>query len=314
MASRVRVRAYSSSANLGPGFDALALAHTSFYDEVEAWIEPGTGGVMIEAVYGPYASGAGGAETARRAVEALLELTGSRLEEERIVLKVYKGVPPGLGLGSSGASAAAAAKAAALLLGLDAGTELLIEAAGRGEAAAAGSPHYDNVAASLLGGLAVVAPDREGRLYASRIDIDAWVTVYVPRVRVQTAAKTKLMREILPEKVALGTAARNWARLALLVAAAARGDLRLLGIMMMQDEIIEPVRQKYVPCFTEVKRAALDAGALGVAISGAGPSVIAVSRDERTARNVAEALLDSCACCDPDIVKVAHVAPGASQV
>jgi len=313
LASRVRVRAYSSSANLGPGFDALALAHTSFYDEVEVRLEPGSGSVTVETVYGPYASGAGGADTAKQAVEALLELTATRLQAEDLVLRVYKGVPPGLGLGSSGASAAAAVKAAAAVLGLEPSEEVLIEAAGRGEAAAAGAPHYDNVAASILGGLAVVATDREGRLYATRLELDAWLAIYVPRSQMQTRAKTKLMREILPQKVSLASAARNWSRLALLVAAAALGDLRLLGVMMMQDEIVEPVRQKYVPCYTEVKKTALDAGALGVSISGAGPSMIALAGDEKTAHGIAQAWLDKCTCCEPDIVKVARVAPGASQ-
>jgi homoserine kinase len=313
LASRIRVRAYSSSANLGPGFDALAVAHTGFYDEVEARLEPGTGTVLVETVYGPYAADAGNAETAKRAAEALLELSGTRLEGEDLVLRVYKGVPPGLGLGSSGASAAAAAKAASQLLGLDADPATLIEAAGAGEAAAAGSPHYDNVAASLLGGLVVVAFDREGRLYARSLPLNAWFALYIPKPRIPTSAKTRMMREVLPRQVPLATAARNWARLAMLVAAAASGDIELLG-KMMQDEIVEPVRQRFVACFNEARQTALNSGAAGVAISGAGPSLIALARDEKTARRVADAWLSECGCCEPDIVKVARVAPGASTV
>ncbi len=312
MASRVRVRAYSSSANLGPGFDAVAVAHTSFYDEVEARLEPGTGSIVVETVYGPYASGAGMAETAIRAVEALLEIARVKSLEGDIVLRVYKGVPPGLGLGSSGASAAAAVKAVAHLLGLDLGYEDLVEAAGRGEAAAAGTPHYDNVSASLLGGMTIIASDTEGRLYVKKIPFEAWLVVYVPKVRMVTSGKTKLMREVLPRTVELERAARNWSRLAMLVAAASMNDLRLMGIMMMQDEIVEPARQKYVPCFSEARRAALNAGALGVAISGAGPSLVALAGNEKSARQVAEALLTGCGCCEADIVKVATVAPPAS--
>ena len=312
MASRIRVRAYSSSANLGPGFDAVAVAHTGFYDEVEARLEPGTGNIIVEAIYGPYAAGAGNAGTAVEAVRALLGLTAYRLASEDIVLRVYKGVPPGLGMGSSGASAAAAVLAAAQLLGLEPSLPVLVEAAGRGEAAAAGSPHYDNVSASLLGGLTVVATDTEGRLYVKKIDLDAWFALYIPRPRIRTEGKTKLMREVLPRAISLQQAARNWARLAMLVAAAATGDLELLGKMMMQDEIVEPARQRYIACYNEAKRAALNAGALGVSISGAGPSLIALARDEKTAKNIAEAWLSNCGCCEPDMVKIARVAPPAS--
>jgi homoserine kinase len=219
-----------------------------------------------------------------------------------------------MGLGSSGASAAAAVKAVSILLGIEPGEDVLVEAAGRGEAAAAGTPHYDNVAASILGGLTIVATDAEGRLYVKRLEFDAWFAVYVPRPRIQAPAKTKLMREVLPKSIPLAVAARNWSRLAMLVAAAATRDLRLMGVMMMQDEIIEAARQKYIACYSEAKRAALDAGALGVSISGAGPSIIALAGDEKTARSVAEAWLSRCACCEADIVKVARVAPPATQL
>lgn len=308
MASHVRVRAYASSANLGPGFDAVAVAHTSFYDEVEVRLEPGSGSVVVETVYGPYAVGAGNAETAKRAVEELLRLTGYKLGSEDLVLRVYKGVPAGRGLGSSGASAAAAVKAASMLLGLEdeADATLLVEAA-------AGSPHYDNVAASLLGGFAVVARDLEGRLYVRSFPLEAWFVVYVPKPRMLLGAKTRLMREVLPKTVPLDAAARNWARLAMLVAAVLSGDLRLFGEMMMQDEIVEPARRRYIPCYLEAREAALGAGALGVAISGAGPSLMALTADEKTANKVAAALAE-CPCCEPDIVKVARPAPPASRV
>ena len=311
--TRVRVRAYSSSANLGPGFDALAVAHTAFYDEVEARLEPGSGQVLVETVYGPYASGAGNAETAARAVEEALRIIGRSREDEDIVLRVYKGVPPGRGLGSSGASAAAAAKAAALLAGADVDEGLLVEAAGRAEVAAAGQPHYDNVAASLLGGLVAVAFDREGRLYAVRIPFKAYLVVYIPKTEMMPQ-KTRLMRQVLPRSVSLETAARNWSRLAVLVAAAASGDYATLGAMMMSDEIVEPARQRFIPCYNEARRAALAGGALGVAISGAGPSLVALAADEDSARSVAESLLNRCGCCEPDTVKIAAPAPGAERV
>jgi len=313
LASRIRVRAYSSSANLGPGFDAIAVAHTAFYDEVELTVESGSGNVIVESVYGPYASDAGGAETARQAVLEALHLLGYTLDDHDIVLRVYKGIPPGRGLGSSGASAAAAVKALAEALELQADETILLEAAGRGEAAAAGAPHYDNAAASLLGGFTVVARDLEGRVYARSLSLEAHFVIYVPRTR-HTAGKTRLMRQILPKTVSLEAASRNWSRLALLVAALALGDRELVGVMMGQDEIVEAARRKYIPCFSEAKRTALDAGALGVAISGAGPSLIALVDSEKNGVNVAKSLMEDCTCCEPDLVKVAKTAPGAERV
>lgn len=313
MAGGVKVRAYSSSANLGPGFDALAVAHTAFYDEVEARLEPGNGQVLVESVYGPYAHQAGRAETAKRAVEELLRLTNIDIGGRNIVLRVYKGVPPGKGLGSSGASAAAAVKAAELLLDLDVPDNVLVEAAGRGEAAAAGTPHYDNVAASLLGGLAIVAFDKDGKLYVTNMEINAWFTLFIPKAEI-ASAKTKLMREILPKQVGLGQAARNWSRLALLVAAAARNDLQTLGHMIMQDEIVEPARSRFIPCYDSVIEAAIEAGALGVTISGAGPSLIALSRSREDAIRVANAVAKSCRCCEVEDIKVAQTAGPATRV
>ncbi|KSW11395.1 hypothetical protein CF15_00575 [Pyrodictium occultum] len=309
----VRVRACSSSANLGPGFDSLAIAHTAFYDEVEARLTPGRGQVVVESVYGPYAHGAGRAETARRAVEELLRLAKRSIEGHSIVLRIYKGVPPGRGLGSSGASAAAAVKAVQILLDLKVPDSILVEAAGRGEAAAAGEPHYDNVAASLLGGLAIAALDKNGRLHVTSIDVDAWMTLIIPRAEVGSA-KTRFMRQVLPREMELDRAARNWGRLALLVAAAARGDLRTFGAMMMQDEIIEPARSRFIPCYDVIKNAALDAGALGVTISGAGPSMIALTETRDKALRVADSVLKNCKCCDIEEVKVARTAGPASAI
>ncbi len=313
MAGKLRVRAYSSSANLGPGFDVVAVALDAFFDEVEVRLESGRGNVIVESVYGPYASESGRAETARRAVIELLEITGNRLEDEDIVLRVYKGIPPGRGLGSSGASAAAAVKAVSILLDLDADIGTLVRAAGRGEIVAAGAPHFDSVAASLLGGFTVVAEEVDGTIHAHSIPLQAFFVIYTPRT-VLGVGKADFMRRILPERIDLSRAVKNWSRLAMLIVAASTNNLKLLGKMMMQDEIIEPVRWKYVPCYAEARSTALEAGALGVTLSGAGPSLIALVQDEATARDVASALANECPCCDPEIVKIAKVAPGASKI
>lgn len=280
----VRVLAHASSANLGPGFDAVAVALEEFYDIVEAKLEYGSSGVWIDRVEGPYAESVSlSRNTAKAAVSKLLELAG--IGEAAISLRIYKGIPPGRGLGSSGASAVAAVVAAARLLGIGLDPRILLEASGYGESVVAGTPHYDNVAASLLGGLAVVATIG-GRVEAASIPVDAWFVVAVPQIEVPEG-KTGIMRKVLPSSIQLQRATTNWQRLALMITAMSRRDYRLAGKMMLGDEIIEPARAPYVPCYREVRMAALEAGAYGVAISGAGPSIIALVEDRALGESVA---------------------------
>ncbi|MEB3773667.1 MAG: homoserine kinase, partial [Desulfurococcales archaeon] len=217
--------------------------------------------------------------------------------------------PPGRGLGSSGASAAGAVAGAARLLGLNTPVEVLVESAGRGEAAAAGAPHYDNVAASLLGGFVVLARGMDG-LRVVRIDADAWFAVVTPMDPVPEN-KTMIMRSVLPRQVSLEEAVSNWSRLAMLVAALSEGRLDLVGEMMMGDGIVEPRRSKYIPCYSEMRREALRAGALGYTISGAGPSVIALTDTQSSARTVLDAMLSSCKWNTEPLGRISKVAPGA---
>ncbi len=294
----VRVRAPASSANLGSGFDAIALAHDSFYDEVEACVSPRTASTLVylESLEGPYAIESGGATTALEAARAILERLG--VGGVRVSLSVYKGVPPGRGLGSSGASAAAAAVAVSEALHRLLGTPLpgweeLVEAAGRGEAAAAGAPHYDNVAASILGGIVVVARSH-GRLTVYKIKPPSGmhIALLVPGAA-PGPGKTRAMRSILPRSITLGEASAYASRAALLAAALASGDLVAAGKAMMMDELVEPRRARLTPCYEEAVAAALNAGAYGASLSGAGPSIIALAGGEAAARRVADAMREA---------------------
>lgn len=308
-----RVLAYSSSANLGPGFDTLAVALDAFYDvvEVKAISEEG---VYISDVSGPYAEDSGGARSAYIAAKSLFDRlrASSLLGGVGLEVRVWKGIPVGRGLGSSGATAAGVVLAAARAFNLDLDKGRLIEFAGEGEQASAGSPHYDNVSASLLGGLTVVCRGRE-RLVAASIPLRAWFALVIPMNPVPEG-KTGLMRRVLPKSVDLGTAVRNWGRLAAMVHAAEKGDLALFGELMSLDEIIEPARSRFIPCYDEVRKAALERGALGFAISGAGPGMIALAENRAHAEELATAMRDACKCCENPLAVYASVAPGASEV
>ncbi len=307
-------RAYSSSANLGPGFDVLAVAHTSYYDEVTAcYDEKKNQGVEVVKVVGPFAEGSGGAASAQRAAEELLSRLGFG---GRVELSVYKGVPPGRGLGSSGASAAATVAALSSILGQRITRSELVYVAGLGETVAAGTPHFDNVAASLLGGFVLVTTIGN-RLVAKQVrpSKPLFFAILVPS-RAPRKQKTRFMRSVIPRSVEVSLAARNFGgKTALMVLALLEGDLELVGELMMSDEIIERARSRYVDCYWAVREAALSVGAPGVSLSGAGPSMIALAWSETRASMIARAMLDAYRECGGDAeTRIATLAPGALEL
>lgn len=304
----VRVRAYCSSANLGPGFDALAVALDAFYDEVEMRIESGSGRLVVEEVRGPYAELVKNPTTVFGVFEALKSYLDSRFPSDvDVVVRLFKGVPIGVGLGSSGASAAATAVALSQLLSLGLSQSEIVYVAGVAEGYAAGSPHFDNVAASVLGKLVALAILDEG-IAVKRIDFDAWFALAVPTRSIFGEGKTKAMREVIPKNIELRKAVANWSRLAVMIASAMQRDLETFGRMMELDEIVEPARSKLIPCYKEVKEAAKKAGGLGVAISGAGPSIIALAKSESHAKEVANSMTEAYTKCIEAIPVVARTA------
>ncbi|MEM4568031.1 MAG: homoserine kinase, partial [Sulfolobales archaeon] len=153
---RVRARSYCSSANLGSGFDVVAVALDAYYDEVEVEVvRGGSGSVVLESVGGVFAELVDrDINTSVAAAKELLKFVG--VDNVDVSIRLWKGIPPSAGLGGSGASAVATIKAVMTALDLELSHNEIIEIAGRAEAVVAGEPHYDNVSASLLGGLVFV--------------------------------------------------------------------------------------------------------------------------------------------------------------
>lgn len=272
--TRARARAYSSTANLGPGFDVFGLALDAFYDEVTITREAGEGSITItnlKTENNHTTPTDPDANTAGLVVGAMLKR--HKITDD-VEISIRKGVPAGLGLGSSAASAAAAAVACDRLYGLNQTEEELVMAAGEGERASAGTAHYDNVAASLLGGFVIVRPDpiKVAKFTPSG---DLRYCVAIPTIDVPEK-KTKVSRGVLPKKVPLRDSVQNLANAALLAASMATSDNRLLG-GITTDVIAEPARRHMIPGFDRIKEQALKAGAKEVMISGAGPTVIAVT-------------------------------------
>ena len=264
----MRAKAPSTTANLGPGFDVFGLALDAYYDEVEVEVNnEQRQGIVIE-------SNANIPLDARSnsAGYAVLKLCKDFDINEPLKIKIRKGIPAGYGLGSSGASASAAVKAMDSLFKLNLSNEELIRYAAYGEQASAGSIHYDNVAASMLGGFVIV---RSNPLKAIRFEPpdDLLLCIAIPKIKTPSM-KTMVARNVLPDKVALKDMVSNLANASMIVAGFALKDTKLIA-ESINDIIIEPARASIIKGYHEVKSNALKAGALAVTISGAGPSMIA---------------------------------------
>ena len=279
----IRVFAPATIGNIGPGFDVLGLAITALGDYVEA--RKTRNGVRIAAITGlngdiPLDAGQNTAGIAAREVLKLLNADGG------VELRIQKSVPSAAGLGSSAASAAGAAFAVnELYQGRLTPNDLILPAT-VAEAAVSGGFFADNTAPALLGGATLTRchePLDVVRLGSIR---DLLIVVATPDFQLTT----KKARAVLPEYIPLRSFVENMANSCLMVAAFTTGDINLFG-RCINDTVVEPVRAHLIPGFYDVKYAALDAGAHGCSISGAGPSVFAVTDNISKARTIGEAMV-----------------------
>lgn len=279
----------ASVSNLACGFDVLGFAIEGPRDRVGATAldaAPGGDLVVIRSISGDAGRlpREAGRNTAGVAAAYVLRAAGSG---RGVALDIAKGIPLASGLGSSAASAVAAAVATNAVLGLGLPRSVLIGAAVEAERlVASGSAHADNVAPSLCGGLVLLRGEpTDPEIVPLPVPKDLFAAVVHPHMEIRTSEA----RAALGDSIALGTATRQWSNLAALVDALHRSDFGLLSRALV-DEVAEPVRRTMIPGFDAVKAAALGAGALGCSISGAGPSVFALSRGETEARRAGEAM------------------------
>ncbi len=281
MASSVTVKAPSSTANLGPGFDVFGLAIDAFYDEITL---QKTKDKKISIVTDDNVPTNPKNNTAGLVIQNMAKKFKIK---DGIQIRIKKGVPAGFGMGSSAASAAAAAVAFDKLYKLNLDGNSLVELAGYGEKASAGSVHYDNVAASVLGGFVIVRTDP---LDVISIDppSNLRMCIAVPKLDVPKK-KTKVSRGVVPKKINLKDSILNLSNASAIVAGFAKKDSKLIG-QSIKDVIVEPARKHMIPGFDSVKNNAKKAGALGVTISGAGPSVIAFSKTSGNLKKISTAM------------------------
>jgi homoserine kinase len=268
---QVRVYSPGSIANLGPGFDVFGMAIEGLGDIV-LLKEKSEPGIKIR-MLGVGADKISSKPELNSSGAILNHIVEERELKNGFDVEIRKGIPPGTGMGSSGASASATALAINEILELGLNKEQLVELAALGEGAVAGAPHADNVSASILGGFVMISESWEFiQMDAPRFDI----VVAVPEIHIEN--KTRVARELLPEKVPLKNAIRNINYASRMAIAIARKDPVLFGRNVC-DFMIEPYRAAMIPCFWDVKQAALDAGAYGCSIAGGGPSLFAVGEN-----------------------------------
>lgn len=280
MVSSIKVRAPSSTANLGPGFDIFGLAVDAFYDEIKISKIPDSIKIITSDSV-PTNPNKNTAGLVAKNMKKKFKIKGG------LEIKIKKGVPAGFGMGSSAASAAATAVAINKLFKLNLEEKSLVENAGEGEKASAGSVHYDNVAASVLGGFVIV---RTKPLNVIKIEPpkDLRMCISIPRLDVP-AKKTMVSRSVIPKKINFSQNVENLSNASAIVAGFAKKDSILIGTAI-KDVIVEPARQHMIPGFSTVKKNALRAGALGVTISGAGPSVIAFTTKSANLKKICSAM------------------------
>jgi homoserine kinase len=262
---KVHVRVPATSANLGPGFDALALA-LALHNEVT--VEEAEG--VAVRVHG---QGAGSLPTGERNVVA----RGLRLVYEAVgrpfkgaALECVNRIPTARGLGSSAAAWVGGLVAGNALAGSPLSREALLALAARAEG------HPDNVAAALLGGLTVACVG-SGGVSAVALPVPErlrWVAL-IPDVTSSTAAA----RALLPASVPRADAVFNVQRVALLLAALQTDRAEALRAAL-DDRLHQPYRLRLFPWMPGVVAAATASGALGCVLSGAGPSLLAVVTGE----------------------------------
>jgi len=271
-----KCQAFCSTANLGAGFDVFGLALGKYSDLVNIKIIKSRKiRVLVEGKWSEAIPKDPSRNSAGPPARALLRRSNFK---KGLEIKILKGVPSGLGLGSSGATAAASARCIDHLLELELSDDELVRAASLGEKAVTGAAHADNVAASMLGGFVIVY-DSPVRAISVKPPDGLAIVVTIPKLR-KHQDKTRLARQIVPKTLSLHQATMNLGRASAIVSGFASKNIAQIG-SGMHDEIAEPYREQAIPGIKLVKESGILTGAAGVAISGAGPSLIAVVDKKR---------------------------------
>jgi len=277
----LKIFAPATVANVSCGFDSLGFAVDTIGDEM-TFTKTSKKGVKITNITGadlPY-------DVDKNAASAVIKkILLDAKADFGIALTIHKGFSPGSGLGSSAASAAGAAFGVNQFLADKYSNLELTKFAMFGEEVACGSAIADNVAAAIYGGFVLVRSYEPLEI----IKLPVPEALRVVAIHPQIAIKTKDAREVLPKEIALKNAVTQWANVGGLVSGLFTNNYELISNSLV-DVIVEPFRKGLIPFFDEVKTNALNAGALGAGISGSGPTIFALCKGEKSAKDVYKAI------------------------
>lgn len=278
---KIKIFSPATVANLSCGFDVLGCCLDEVGDEMRI-SKNDLGKVRITKITGQELPMEADKNVAGVAAIALLEKLG---EKQGFDIEIDKRVKVGSGIGSSSASAAGAVFGVNKLLGEPFSNRDLIQFAMEGERLASGNAHADNVAPAILGGFCLVRSYDPLEIVSLPTPPELRIVVLHPLIEIKTIDS----RSIIKKNVSLKKAINQWGNLGAFVSALHTNDYELLG-RSLQDEIIEPIRSILIPYFSELKKVALDNGALGFGISGSGPSVFSMCKGQETAIRVKDAI------------------------
>lgn len=278
----VRAFAPATVANVSCGFDILGFAIDAMGDVVEVR-EKKDPGLQVVSITGDGGRLPFEAEknTCAVAIQAMLDELGREVGME---IYLEKGLPLGSGMGSSAASAVAALVAANRLLGEPFEKKQLLPFAMVAEKVACGAGHADNVAPSLLGGFVLIRDYHPLDVIKLHVPDGLHCTLLHPHFELKTSDS----RSVLRDSVSLKHSTIQSGNVAGLIAGLFQEDFELIG-RSLRDVIAEPYRATLIPGFYEVKEAVKAAGALGMGISGSGPTLFALSKGEKTVQSIIDA-------------------------
>ena len=274
----------ASNANLNCGFDVIGLCLDTIGDEMIIR-KSSEKGIKITKITGadlPFENEKNVAGVAALAMINAIEI------DYGFEIEIHKKIKAGSGIGSSSASASGVVFGINQLLGKPFSDSELVEFAMQGEALASGGFHADNVAPALLGGIILIRGYNPIDYIKIATPSELVAVVLHPLIEVKTSAS----RAVLPNEIPLKTAITQWGNLGGLIAGFYTSDYELIGRSLL-DVVAEPHRKKLIPNFDQVKQTALQNGALGAGISGAGPSIFALCKGNETANKVADAMREA---------------------
>ena len=281
--TEIELFAPATIANISCGFDVMGCCLDSIGDIMIIRKTP-VKGIMISKIIGEELPYEPEKNVAGVAIMAMLAHYGKELDYG-FEVEIHKKIKPGSGIGSSAASAAGAVFGANELMGRPYTNHELVQFAAEGERVACGTPIADNVAPALLGGFTLVKSTDPIKIVQLPTLEGLYATIIHPQIEINTS----LSRDILPQKVTLKDAVRQWANVGAFVHALHVNDYELFA-ESLTDYIVEPHRSKLIPKFDEVKKKALETGALGCGISGSGPSIFTFSKSLEIADNVSNTI------------------------